>query len=95
MVLRSSHRVSVLSLSATSAPLSTAGICFSSGSSEMASLVASSATHVTKTSDSSSLARSADQGMKNSAESFVFSVTTSAWTMPSSARKRGRLSLAV
>ena len=46
-------------------------------------------------SDSSSLAFSADQGMKNSLEPWEFSSTTGASFMPISLRKRGRLSLAV
>ena len=46
-------------------------------------------------SESSSLAFSADHGMKNSLEPLVLSSTTEASFMPISLRKRGRLSLAV
>src|SRR6478609_4325469 len=56
-------RVSVLSESATRAPFLMAGIWPRSGSAVMASVVEASGTQVTKMSDFSSLAFSADHGM--------------------------------
>src|SRR5688572_20033576 len=87
--------VRVLSGSATRAPFLMAGIWPRSGSALMDSVVAASGTQVTKISDSSSLAFSADQARKNSLEPLDFSSTIGASFMPRELRKRGRLSLAV
>ena len=61
----------------------------------MAAVAFASATHVTNTSDDSSLARSGDQSMKNSLLPLVLSSITGASFMPISDRNRGRLSFGV
>ena len=81
----------VSSGSATRAPRFTAGIWPSSGSFSIGSTVVASGTHVTKTSDSSSSARSADHWRKN-CRPWCSGSTTGACPIPICVRKRGRLS---